>query len=256
LTASTDYEEIGRNYAATRQADPRLAAAIWHALGDARSVLNVGAGAGAYEPPDRDVIALEPSGVMIAQRPWQAAPLVRGSAESLPFDDDSFDAVMAVLCDHHWQDRPRALRELHRVARHRIVLFNADPAQANRFWLTNEYLCGFANLIPARYRTMGRWIHVIAEALGPRTRAEPVSIPHDCRNGFYGAFWRRPHAYLEARVRENISVFARLDGREVEDGLGRLRDDLSAGLWQARHAELSELDALDLGYLLVTAKLG
>jgi hypothetical protein len=136
-----------------------------------------------------------------------------------------------------------------------VVLFNADPAQAERFWLTSDYLPGFLDLIPTRYREPGPWISDTEEALGARVRREPVPIPHDCRDGFYGAFWRRPHAYLEERVREGISVFARLERHEVRRAVRRLRDDLASGRWQVRHATLARLDALDLGYALLIAQL-
>jgi SAM-dependent methyltransferase len=248
------YDDIGGGYTATRQTDPRLARAIWTALGDARSVLNVGAGAGAYEPPEREVLAVEPSAVMIAQRGQGSAPVLQASAESLPLSDDSVDAAMAVLSDHHWRDRPRALQELRRVARHRVVLFNADPAQAERFWLTREYLPGFLSLIPERYRTPGAWAEELARELGP-VSLRTVPIPHDCRDGFYGAFWRRPAAYLDPRVRDGISVFDRLSEREVDLALDSLRRDLATGAWRTRHAELSELDELDLGYCVVVAEL-
>ncbi len=173
----------------------------------------------------------------------------------LPFDDDRFDAVMAVLSDHHWADRPRALRELRRVARRRVVLFNADPAQAERFWLTSEYLPGFVNLIPSRFRPAGAWRAEFEACLGAQVSVEPVPIPHDCVDGFYGAFWRRPAAYLDARVRHGISVFARLGQREVADAVRRLTEDLATGTWRARHRELLELEALDLGYAIVVAEL-
>jgi SAM-dependent methyltransferase len=250
-----DYDTIGRSYSGTRQTDPRLAAAIWAALGDASSVLNVGAGAGAYEPPDREVLALEPSEVMIAQRPEGAAPVLRARAEEIPLEDGSFDAAMAVLSDHHWRDRPVALRELRRVARRRVVVFNADPSKQGLFWLNREYLPGFVDLIPEPYRNSGRWIGELEAALGT-VEVRPVPIPHDCRDGFYGAFWRRPAAYLERRVRDGISVFARLAPDEVEDGIGRLRADLASGEWERRHADLLGLDELDLGYCVVVAELG
>ncbi|TMK40686.1 MAG: class I SAM-dependent methyltransferase [Actinobacteria bacterium] len=255
MGAEASYDEIGRAYSATRRTDPTIAAAIWSALGEAETVLNVGAGAGAYEPPDREVVAVEPSEVMIAQRPARAAPVVRAPAEALPLADDSVDAAMAVLTDHHWSDRARALAELRRVTRRRIVLFNADPAQAERFWMTTEYLPGFLGLIPRRLRRPGAWRAEFERALGTEVRIEPVPIPHDCRDGFYGAYWRRPSAYLQARVRTGISVFARLERSEVERGLERLAHDLQKGIWYERHAELRELDALDLGYALVVAEI-
>lgn len=248
------YDRIGRGYGETRRTDPRLAARIWRALGDARNLVNVGAGSGAYEPADREVVAVEPSAVMIAQRPAGAAPAVPASAEELPFPDRSFDAALAVLSDHHWGDRLRGLRELRRVARQRVVLFNADPAEAERFWLTTEYLPGFLPLIPARYRGPGEWAKELARELGV-LRVEPVPIPHDCHDGFYGAFWRRPEAYLDPTVRKGISVFARLSKSETDQALMRLRHDLDSGAWRARHAQLIALDDLDLGYRIVIAEL-
>jgi SAM-dependent methyltransferase len=179
---------------------------------------------------------------------------VVASAEELPFPDRSFDAAIAVLSDHHWRDRLRGLRELRRVARQRVVLFNADPAEAERFWLTTEYLPGFLGLIPERYRERGAWAEELARELG-QVRVDPVPIPNDCRDGFYGAFWRRPAAYLEGRVRHATSVFARLDRDEVKDGVACLGDDLRSGRWDARHADLLELDQLDLGMYVVAAEL-
>ena len=222
------YDNIGRGYTATRREDPRIAEALWRALGDAQSVLNVGAGAGAYEPAGRRVLAVEPSDTMIAQRPPHAAPAVKASAEELPLPDDSFDAVMTVLSDHHWTDRLRALRELRRVARRRVVLFNADPAQAKRFWLTREYLPAFLDLIPERYREPGVWEEELGRELDS-VRVQPVLVPHDCRDGFYSAYWRRPEAYLDPGVRAGISVFARLPQANVRHGVTRLRDDLAVG---------------------------
>jgi SAM-dependent methyltransferase len=247
------YDRIGGSYASARATDPRIAAAVWAALGDARSVLNVGAGTGHYEPTDREVVALEPSEVMIAQRPPEAAPAVRGRAEELPFANDSFDAVMAVLSDHHWSDRPRGLAELRRVARHRIVLFNANPAEAELLWLTTEYLPEFLELIPAGLRVPGAWENVFREALGSVAFA-PVPVPHDCADGFYGAHWRRPHAYLDPRVRGGTSVFTQVSSGAVDRAIAALSADLETGRWQERHRELLTMDELHLGYYLITAE--
>ena len=252
--ARTLYDKIGHGYAAAREPDPAVAGAIRRALADARSVVNVGAGTGAYEPADLNVLAVEPSAVMLAQRPPQAAPAVRAAAEALPLPDDSVDAAMAVLSDHHWGDRAAGLRELRRVARRRVVLFNADPAEAERFWLTTEYLPAFLDLIPPPYRRPGYWEAELVELLGP-LRVEPVPIRHDCRDGFYGAYWRRPAAYLESRVRAGISVFARLPEHAVAQAVRALKADLASGSWQSRHAELLTLDDLDLGYRAVVAEL-
>jgi SAM-dependent methyltransferase len=249
------YDTVGGGYTLTRGTDPKIAQVIWAGLGDARSVLNVGAGAGAYEPPDRDVLAVEPSSVMIAHRPANAAPVVRAVAEALPLGNDRVDAVMAILTDHLWGDRRRGLRELRRVARRRVVLFNADPTQAGQFWLTRDYLPGILSLIPRRFHQPGIWVgDYLTRELGP-VHLVPVPIPHDCRDGFYGAFWRRPAAYLHPEVRASISLFARLPQREVTQALEQLRMDLASGAWLARHAQLVTQQELDLGYYLIIAEL-
>jgi SAM-dependent methyltransferase len=238
------YDSIGKDYSAVRREDPRIAARIRAALGNARTVVNVGAGTGAYEPSDLDVVAVEPSETMIAQRPPGSAPVVRARAEALPFADDSFDAAMAVLSDHHWTDRPAGLRELRRVAR-RAVVFTFDPAYVDALWLVPDYLPGFRSL-------PGMTIAEIAACLGGAD-VEVVPVPHDCADGFMGAWWRRPEAYLDARVRASISVFARLSAAEVEDCVVCLARDLASGAWHARHGGLLELEALDLGYRLLVA---
>ena len=251
--SGSHYDSIAGTYNVTRSEDPRLAAAIWRALGDARSVLNVGAGTGAYEPRDREVVAVEPSEAMIAQRSPAGAPVVRAHAEDLPFEDDSFDAAMAVLSDHHWSDRARGLREMRRVARERVVLFNADPARNRQFWMTLEYLPAFREAGVPEGEEPGLWERGLRELLGDVTLTE-VPIPHDCADGFYGAFWRRPEAYLDPRVRRGISVFARLDEDYVTRAIERLRDDLASGAWHERHRDLLAREELDLGYYVVASE--
>ena len=240
------YDTIGRSYAVTRGEDPRLRERIRAALGDARTVLNVGAGTGSYEPRDRDVLAVEPSAVMRAQRPPDAAPAIEASADALPFADASFDATMAVLTDHHWPDRARGLRELRRVARRRAVLFTFDPSYVDAFWLTRDYIPGFRDL-------PGMSLEEIAGHFGP-TRIEPVPVAHDWQDGFLFAFWRRPEAYLDPVVRANISVFARLDDAEVAEFVVRLRADLDSGAWARRNADLLAAEELDGGYRLLIAE--
>jgi SAM-dependent methyltransferase len=240
------YDSIGRSYAVTRGEDPRLRERIHSALGAARTVLNVGAGTGSYEPRDRDVLAVEPSAVMRAQRPPDAAPAIDASADALPFADASFDATMAVLTDHHWPDRAGGLRELRRVARKRAVLFTFDPSFVDAFWLTRDYIPGFRDL-------PGMTIEEIARHFGA-TRIEAVPVAHDWQDGFLFAFWRRPEAYLDPVVRANISVFSQLDQAEVADFVARLRADLASGAWARRNADVLAAEELDGGYRLLVAE--
>ncbi len=235
------YDTLGVGYTRVRGEDPRIAAAIHAALGDARTVVNVGAGAGSYEPRDREVVAVEPSDVMIAQRPPGAAPVVRATAEALPFPDDHFDAAMAVLSDHHWPDRVAGLREMRRVARKRAVIFGFEIEALNDFWLAREYL--------VTWRPEDRKLGDVEEHLG-LTRTQAVPIPHDCRDGFLGAYWRRPHAYLDPAVRAGISLCRLLPQADVDEAIDRLRADLESGEWERRHADLLDRDALDIGFRL------
>jgi SAM-dependent methyltransferase len=250
------YDDIGRTYTTTRREDPRLAAMLRDALGDARTVVNVGAGTGAYEPAGLDVTPVEPSEVMIAQRRGGRAgvrPVVRAVAEALPFEDSSFDVALAVLSDHHWADRAKGLAEMARVAR-RVVLFNCDPAAHQEFWFNVEYMPAFFERIPPRYRTPGVWEAELSELLDAPVRLEPWPIPHDCTDGFYGAFWRRPEAYLDPEVRAGISVFSAVGPDAAGAAIAKLERDLADGTWARRHADLMELDALDLGYRVVVAE--
>ena len=238
------YDFIGRNYAEVRQPDPRIAAAIESALGDAISVLNVGAGSGSYEPRHRDVVAVEPSSVMLAQRPRESAPVAQARAEDLPFPRGSFDAVLAVLTLHHWTDQLRGLRECIRVARDRLVLLTFDPLTAG-FWLTQDYLPEFLALDREQFPPLDMIASVFDSK---RIAIHPVPVPKDCIDGFLGAFWARPQAFLDPRVRRGISSFARVN---VDAGLSRLRSDLSDGSWDARYGHLLGLEELDVGYRIV-----
>jgi SAM-dependent methyltransferase len=236
------YEEIGRGYARVRRPDPRIGALIDAALGSARSVINIGAGAGAYEPLDRNVTAVEPSEVMISQRPPRSAPVVQASAESLPFPDGAFDVALAVLTVHHWADIPAGIREMRRVARRQVIL-TWDQAVAEQFWLARDYLPETALF----YRQPELDLVRLRELLGSPTEVRIVPIPHDCTDGFQGAYWRRPGAYLDPAIRAGISTLAIL-GERAEPGLLRLKGDLESGAWAARYAHLMNLDEIDLGY--------
>lgn len=246
-----EYDEIGGSYAATRRTDPRVAARIDAAIGDARSVLNVGAGTGSYEPADRDVVAVEPSAVMVEQRQPGSAPVVRALAEALPFPDRSFDVVMAILTIHHWVDVHRGLAELRRVARGRVILETSDVDTWTRFWLVERYFPAIGELDRARHVPIPEIVANLGDAEVLR-----VPIPHDGRDGFTGAFWHRPGAYLDPAVRAGMSTFAHIDPGAREAGLHRLAEDLASGAWQHRYGELLDLDELDLGYRLIVTELG
>ncbi|MGX2992973.1 MerR family transcriptional regulator [Streptomyces sp. JNUCC 64] len=242
------YDAIGSDYPATRRTEPRIAARVWEALGDARTVLNVGAGTGSYEPRDREVTAVEPSAVMRARRPSGAAPCVAAAAESLPFRDGSFDAAMAFSTVHHWRDPIAGLREMRRVAR-RVVVFTHDTSDAGwrrRFWLTRDYLPEITGLVADRPP-----VDRLARAIG--ARMEPVLIPWDCADGFLEAYWRRPEAYLDERVRRAVSVWARVGPGAERRAVDGLRADLSSGRWAERNRDLVGLDTAELGLRLLVA---
>lgn len=248
MSSAQLYDSIGPTYTVTRRTEPRIAARIWAALGDARTVLNVGAGTGSYEPPDRDVLAVEPSAVMRAQRPADAAPCVAAAAESLPFGEQSFDAAMAIATVHHWQDPIAGLREMRRVAR-RVVVFTHDSSDTGwrlRFWLTRDYLPEVAELLVGRPS-----VTELAGTIG--ARLEPVLIPWDCADGFFEAYWRRPEAYLDENVRRGISVWARVGPDAEQRAVRSLRDDLASGRWAEHNPDLVDLDAAELGLRLLIA---
>jgi SAM-dependent methyltransferase len=238
------YDAIGGGYGQLRREEPRIAARILRALDGVSSVVNVGAGAGSYEPRDRRLVAVEPSRVMIQQRAAGAAPAVRASASRLPFRDGAFDAALAVLTIHHWPDLARGLAELRRAARRRVVILTFDAA-ASEFWLTDY----FPEIAEIDRRIMPS-LAELERHLGKLTILD-VPVPHDCCDGFLGAYWRRPHRYLEADVRSAISTFGKL--RRLESGLAALREDLASGAWNRRHGRLLERTELDLGYRLVSA---
>ena len=243
------YDAIGQGYTELRRPDSRIADQLWAALDDAKSVLNVGAGTGSYEPIDRSVVAVEPSVVMLAQRRPTAAVAVQARAEALPFANGAFDAALAVLTIHHWADRARGLAECARVARDRVVLLTFDPA-VDGFWLVRDYFPEIIAIDRAQFPAMADY--QAAFGFAARVVATPLPIPHDCVDGFLGAFWARPAAYLNSAVRTGMSSFARV---RTERGLEQLRDDLASGAWERRYGHLLENDALDLGYRIIIAHL-
>ena len=239
------YDRIGAGYRATRRPDPRIAAAIETALGDGRSVVNVGAGTGSYEPSGRQVLAVEPSDVMVRQRPAGSAPVVRARVEHLPFPDNAFDAAMGVLTLHHWTDWRRGIGEMRRVAFGPVVILTWDP-DGPGFWLTDRYFPEFVVADRTRFPAIDT---LAAEMGGADVRA--IGVPTACVDGFLGAYWQRPHAYLDPVVRAGISSFA--DVAPDDPRLLRLAAEIRDGTWDEQFGSLLDLDTLDIGYRLLVA---
>jgi hypothetical protein len=248
VARQVDYDEHGGTYAAHRRADPRFAARIHAALGDARTVLNVGAGAGSYEPEDRWVLAVEPSATMRAQRPPGAAPAIAARAEALPLDDDSVDAAMACVTVHHWEPQAAGLAELRRVARGPVVVFTFDLESLPAWQL--EFLREGIERERPRFGP----IEAVAEGLGGRTRIERIPTPADCADGFFEAFWNRPEALLDPAIRASQSLWALLDPGAEERIVARLADALESGAWDAEHGHLRGQASFDGSLRLVISE--
>lgn len=246
--SEVDYDRHGGSYTRFRQTDPRIADAIWGALGDAKTVVNVGAGAGSYEPSDRWVLAIEPSTTMRAQRPASAAPAINASAEALPLDDCAVDAAMACVTIHHWRQPARGLAEMRRVSRGAVVVFTFDLDQMPDWQL--DYLGEGLAIERSRFPSLDD----IASALGGRTRIERIPTPGDCRDGFNEAFWRRPEALLDPAVRACQSMWARI-GEEAEARVvSRLETDLRSGKWDRHHGHLRDQETFDGSLALVISE--
>jgi SAM-dependent methyltransferase len=244
------YERIGHGYAAVRREDPRIAAIIHAALGDARTVVNVGAGAGSYEPRDRHVIAVEPSDVMASQRPTDLAPAIRATAAPLPLRDDAVEAAMAILTVHHWDaEQEHGVRELRRVARGPVVILTFDAEVSSRMWLVTDYLPQVGELDRRIFPTIAQ----LTEWLGPDTFVQSIEVPADTPDWTFAAFWAHPQRVLDPAARAATSGFARTDPAVVERVLARLRADLESGAWDARHGDLRRLAAYDAGLRLVVS---
>jgi SAM-dependent methyltransferase len=247
------YNTIGADYSATRREDPRIAALILESLGDARTVVNVGAGAGSYEPRDREVIPIEPSEVMIAQRDPSLPQAVRSGAYPLPLGDRSVDAAMAILTVHHWdEDRERGVREMRRVARGPVVILTFDAEVSARMWLIADYIPGIAELDRRTCpppETLAGW-------LGGEVEIREVPIHRDTPDWSLGSFWAHPERVLDARARRATSGFARMPPEVVDGVVEAVGRDLHDGTWDARHGHLRDLDEYDAGLRLVVSRPG
>ncbi len=228
-----DYGRIGQAYSSYRQPDPRIAAMIVEALGTAETVLNVGAGAGSYEPEDRKVTAVEPSASMRAQRPSHLAPAIDATAEHLPFADDSFDAAMASFTIHQWGDLEAGLREVRRVTRGPVVILTCDPREVEAFWLS-DYAPKVLSTEAKRYPSFER----VAEGLGTPIDRIAVPIPFDCRDGFNEAYFGRPEMLLEPAARLSCSAWSFITPDEANAAVAHLAADLKSGAWDEKYGAL------------------
>ena len=244
--SSFNYDRHGKGYARFRRADPRIAAFVHEALGAAKTVLNVGAGAGSYEPEDRYVLALEPSAVMRAQRSGLRAPAVIGSAGSIPLDDNAVDASMAILSVHHWPDMAAGLNEMRRVSRDRVIIVTFDPDLLNDFWNT-EYFPEVVEAEKRRYPT----IHFLTDALGGRCDVQSIPVPLDCADGFQEAFYGRPEAFLDPEVRKAQSAWGFIPQGMEPVIVKRLADDLASGDWDRKFGHLREQPSFTCAFKLV-----
>jgi ubiquinone/menaquinone biosynthesis C-methylase UbiE len=244
------YDTMGRGYRAVRQPDPRLANKIAAALGDSQTVLNVGAGTGSYEPVDRWVLAVEPSSVMIAQRPPEAAPVLQTTVQDLPLADRSVDAAMAILTVHHWPDIEAGLRRLLRVVRQRIVIVTMDVATLARLWIIDDYLPELLGQHAARFPSINRLCELL-----PSSSVEVLAVPPDCTDEFLAALWARPHALLDPATRAATSPWYELPPATIEAALARLEGDLQDGTWLERYGHLLDQAELDVGLRLITSRI-
>lgn len=245
MGVSASYDRIGIGYDQLRRPDPRLGRLIAAGLGDSRTVVNVGAGAGSYEPASPQVVAVEPSSVMLAQHPGTRC--VQGTAEALPFSDGTFDAAMAIMTIHHWTDLHAGLAEMRRVSRRQVV-FTWDKDHDEELWIVSDYVPEIRTLEHSRFPSLDE----VVEALGAATVWE-FPIPHDFADGYQPAFWRRPEAYLDPQVRAASSTFAVLPDDVIEPAMRRLEDDLGSGAWVRRYEHLLNREAVDYGYRLIVS---
>lgn len=240
------YDTIGSGYARKRQPDPRIAEQLFKEFQGAEKILNIGAGSGSYEPPGIDLIALEPSQKMIDQRPPDAHPVIQGSAESLPFENQHFSHTVTVLSMHHWADRKQAFAEINRVTRDRFVALSWNPGSVP-FWLTRDYFPEIFEIDQSIFPNVEEISQHFSEV-----EMRPLLVPEDCIDGFLAAYWKRPEAYLDQAVRDSISSFTKL--KDVTEGLDRLRSDLESGAWHTKNESILHAPSLDAGYVLITGK--
>ena len=241
-----DYAIFGQGYAGQRRPDPRIEAFLHRHLGDAKTVLNVGAGTGSYEPLDRHVIAIEPSAAMRAQRPSHLVPAINAFAEQLPLDDQSVDASMAIVTVHQWSDTRKGLAELKRVTRGPILVVTADGDELDRFWLA-DYA---PEMIAVERRRYPR-VEMIQKALGDRTEIHSIPIPIDCVDGWSEAYYARPEAFLDEQVRRSQSAWSFVPAEATERSLSKLKQDLETGKWDERYGHWRTMPEFEGSFRLI-----
>ena len=240
------YNKIGKSYSEYRAPDPHIAGIINQSLGNAKRIINVGAGSGSYEPGHLNVTAVEPSSVMISQRPAHAAEAVQGRAEHLPFKDKTFDAAMAILTIHHWEDLDQGLSELKRVAK-KVIIVTWDPSFEG-FWMTNDYFPEILSYDKGRFPAFGR----IANLMGA-IKITNIPVPANCIDGFASAYWQRQEAILMKPVRDATSAFNKIP--DLNQKLARLKQDISSGIWAEKYGYLLNKNEMDLGFRLLEVSL-
>ncbi len=241
------YDQIGINYSVSRGTDPKIAKTLYAELEGATRIINIGAGTGSYEPVHIDLVAVEPSSEMIAQRHQDAHPVKQASAEKLPFDDNTFSHAMTILSMHHWVDKPAAFAEINRVATDKFVAITWDP-QSEPFWLTRDYFPEIYEMDRAIFPYLDEFVEHFDDV-----KMETLLVPSDCEDGFFAAFWKRPGAYLDPKVRQATSPFSNVEN--LDESLQRLEDDLKSGAWAKRNEAFLSANAWDVGYRLITAKI-
>jgi SAM-dependent methyltransferase len=242
-----DYNKSGQKYSGHRQTDPRIAEYVFKGLADAKTILNVGAGPGSYEPANKYVVAVEPSIIMRAQRIQNGKiPAINAKADNLPFDDNSFDASMAMITVHHWPDMNKGLKELRRVAKKQVLIMTFDPGELDNFWNVN-YFPELIEVEKARYPT----IEFIKNSLGGNCEVIPIPIPLDCVDGFQEAFYGRPEAFLEKEVRLAQSAWGFLPEAVEEKSVQSLEDDLKSGEWDKKYGHFRTQSAFTCALRLI-----
>lgn len=239
------YDDIGINYSVNRCTDPNVAAQFYPELEGASRIINIGAGTGSYEPANFDLWAVEPSMEMINQRAKDAYPVKQGTAEKLPFEDNSFSHAMTILSMHHWPDKPLGFSEVNRVATDKFIAISWDP-ESEPFWLTRDYFPEIHEMDVAIFPKRAQFYEHF-----DNVELRPLQIPHDCQDGFFASFWKRPRAYLNPEVRQSTSPFSKITN--LDKGLHQLESDLASGAWKEKNQELLNLSSTDCGYILITA---